>query len=303
MAANPRISLEQWRAFVAVVEAGGYSQAAAALHKSQSALTYAVRRLEELLGVKAFEIKGRKAVLTDTGHTLYLRGRQLLDEAMGVERAAGSAAKGWETEIAIAVEIIFPSWLLVDALGRFAEKAPHTRVEVFESVVSGAPDALREGRVDLALTPRVPSGFAGELIARMRFVPAAHPKHPLFSLGRPLTFRDLRKHRRLLVRDTSPHRDRKTAIVSADQSWTFGQMGTSLQAARMGFGYAWFPEEKIREEVERGELRVLPLKEATDLYADVYLVIADPERAGPGVRLLAEVLRAVTKEACTKLRK
>ena len=37
----PHVSLEQWRALIAVVEAGGYAQAAEALHKSQSAVTYA----------------------------------------------------------------------------------------------------------------------------------------------------------------------------------------------------------------------------------------------------------------------
>ena len=52
--ANPRISLEQWRALLAVVDAGGYAQAAERLHKSQSAVTYAVQRLESVLGVKAF---------------------------------------------------------------------------------------------------------------------------------------------------------------------------------------------------------------------------------------------------------
>ena len=46
-----RISLEQWRALIAVVDAGGYAQAAARLHKSQSAVTYAVKKLERLLGV------------------------------------------------------------------------------------------------------------------------------------------------------------------------------------------------------------------------------------------------------------
>ena len=48
----PRISLEQWRALQAVVDAGGYAQAAARLHKSQSAITYAVQRIEALLEVK-----------------------------------------------------------------------------------------------------------------------------------------------------------------------------------------------------------------------------------------------------------
>jgi DNA-binding transcriptional LysR family regulator len=300
MTANPLISLEQWRALIAVVDSGSYARAATALHKSQSALTYAVQRLEELLGVKVFEIKGRKAVLTETGHTLYLRGRQLLDEAVGVERAAHSAAKGWEAEIAIAVEIIFPSWLFLKALARFAEEAPHTRIEVIESVIGGAPDALTEGRVDLALTPEVPSGYSGEILTRMRFVPAAHPSHPLFQLGRALTMRDLRKHRRLLVRDTSTKRDKRLQTVEAEQRWTFGLMATSLQAARMGFGFAWYPQEKIREEIARGELKILPLKEKDDRFADIYLVLADAAGAGPGVRRLAQILKDETQELCAK---
>jgi DNA-binding transcriptional LysR family regulator len=71
---NTRITLEQWQALVAVVDAGGYAQAAERLHKSQSSVTYLVQKLESLLDVKAFEIKGRKAALTPTGQLLYRRG-------------------------------------------------------------------------------------------------------------------------------------------------------------------------------------------------------------------------------------
>jgi DNA-binding transcriptional LysR family regulator len=67
---HPRITLEQWRSLLAVVDAGGYAQAAAALHKSQSAVTYSVQRMETLLGVKVFEVVGRKAHLTPTGQVL-----------------------------------------------------------------------------------------------------------------------------------------------------------------------------------------------------------------------------------------
>ena len=41
----PRITLEQWRCLVAVVDEGGYAQAAEALNKSQSSVTYAVQKL------------------------------------------------------------------------------------------------------------------------------------------------------------------------------------------------------------------------------------------------------------------
>src|ERR1700675_4874669 len=104
MTAHPRISLEQWRSLLAVVDANGYAQAAAALHKSQSAVTYAVQKMEALLGVKIFEVIGRKAHLTPTGEVLYRRAKALLDEAGALERAAGTLAAGWEPELRLAVE-------------------------------------------------------------------------------------------------------------------------------------------------------------------------------------------------------
>jgi len=298
MSTNPRISLEQWRALIAVVDDGGYAAAATALNKSQSAVTYAVQKLEALLGVKAFRIRGRKAELTDEGQMLYARARVLLDEAGDLERAAQRASAGWEAEIAVSVEVIFPTWLLLQALDRFGAEAPHTRIEVVESVLGGAPESLTERQVDLALTPVVPTGFAGEPVMRMRFIPAAAPSHPLFALGRPLTLKDLRKHRHLLVRDTGAKRDKRSRILEAEQRWTVGHMATSMQAAKMGYGFAWYPEDKIREELRDGVLKALPLKDGGERFAEIYLVLADPDAAGPGVRRLAEVIKETTARVC-----
>ena len=101
--ADPRISLEQWRSLLAVVDAGGYAQAAEVLHKSQSAVTYAVQKIEALLAVKIFEVIGRKAHLTPTGEVLYRRAKALLEEAgalegaAGVSRRAGNRSCAWRS--------------------------------------------------------------------------------------------------------------------------------------------------------------------------------------------------------------
>src|ERR1700712_5726612 len=108
MALSPRITLEQWEALIAVVEEGSYAKAAERLHKTQSTVTYAVQKIESLLDVKAFDIRGRKAVLTPTGHLLYRRARVLLEEASGVENAARRISAGWEAEVSVAMEHIFP---------------------------------------------------------------------------------------------------------------------------------------------------------------------------------------------------
>ena len=59
--AGPRTNLEQWYCFLAVVDEGSYARAAEVLHKSQSAVTYTIQKMEEQLGVKVFEIQGRKS--------------------------------------------------------------------------------------------------------------------------------------------------------------------------------------------------------------------------------------------------
>src|ERR1700728_4919430 len=126
MSQTPRISLDQWRALQAVVDAGGYAQAAARLHKSQTAITYAVQKIEALLKVKIFELSGRKARLTRSGEVLYRRGQGLLEEAESLEGAGRTLAAGGESELKLAVEIIFPTWLLLRCFELFAQERPDT---------------------------------------------------------------------------------------------------------------------------------------------------------------------------------
>src|SRR3970282_1647653 len=117
--AHPRISLDQWNVLVSVVDSGGYAKAAERIHKSQSTLTYSIKKLESLLGVKVFELKGRKAVLTPTGELLYRRAKFLIEDTARLERAAGELAKGWEAQIRVAADILFPTWLLLKCVGAF----------------------------------------------------------------------------------------------------------------------------------------------------------------------------------------
>ena len=243
-----------------------------------------------MLRVRAFEIQGRKAALTPTGQMLYRRARSLLDDANAVERAARKISAGWEAEIALAVEILFPVWLLLDCLNRFGKESPHTRIEVFETVIDGTSEAITSGAVDLAISPRIPPGMTGERLITVNAIPVAHPSHPLHKLGREVTMRDLRNHRHLVVRDSASNRDKRAAI-EADQRWTVSNMATSIGAVSRGYGFAWFPEEKIRSELSEGVLKPLRVRGGSERLVEVYLIFPDRDAAGPGTLRLAEVIR------------
>lgn len=294
----PHITLEQWRCLIAVVEAGGYAQAAEALHKSQSSVTYAVQKLESTLQVRVFEIEGRKAKLTPTGEMLYRRARMLLEDADGIERAASRATAGWEAEITIAVEILFPTWLMFKCLERFGQESPQTRIEWFETVLDGTPEALRTGKANLAITGILPPGVPGELLLTVRAIPVAHPDHELHKLGRPLEYQDLRNHLHLVVRDTSAKRDKKALTLDVARRWTVSNMSTSIGAVTRGYGFAWLPEDKIRDELRSGQLKPLLFSDEQKRAQPLYLAIADRPCAGPGTLRLAEIIREEVKSGC-----
>lgn len=293
MADFPHISLEQWRAFQAVVDAGGYAQAAEALHKSQSAVTYAVQKIEAQLDIKLFILQGRKAVLTEAGALLHRRARTLIEEALALERGVESLREGWKPEIRIAMEIIFPVHVMLDALRMYAAERPETHVELYETVMSGTHEMLVSGQVDLAICSSLPKGFIGDPLIDMRFIAAAHPEHPLHALNRPLTQRDLKHHRHLYIRDTGTQRTRDPVLGGADDEprWTVSDKATSIRAACLGLGYAWYAEEDIREELAAGLLRALPLREGAERFAQLYLVFADREYAGRDELQLGDIIR------------
>jgi len=287
----PHITLEQWQSLIGVVEAGGYAQAAERLHKSQSAISYAVQKIESLLVVKAFEIQGRKAILTPTGQMLYRRALALVDEANDLERAAHRLSAGWEAVISIAAEVLFPSRLLLSCLKQFSDESPYTRVELIESVLGGTSDALVKGEVDLAISPQLPPGFLGDLLMRVKLLAVAHSAHPLHHQDRELSNLDLQAYRHVVVRDSGSNRDSRAITVEVNQRWTVSQISTSIEAVSLGYGFAWLPEEHIREELQKGILKPLPLREGAMREAPLYLILASPDFAGPGIKRLAEIIR------------
>ena len=293
-----KVSLEQWRALLAVIDAGGYAKAAEQLNKSQSAVSYAISQLESALQVKVFNLQGRKAVATPSGELLYRRAKLLLEQAERLEKSAECLAIHVEPIVKIAVDIIIPPEKVLYCLSVFAKDFPDTRVEYYETVLSGTEDALLKRQVDLAIGGFVPPGFIGEKLMNSTFHGVSSPNHPLQVLGRPVTYEDMRQHRQIVVRDSGQYRRHTVGWQEADQRWTVSHIKTSLDAIRMGLGYAWVPDAYTKEDIDAGTLKYLPVEIGSERETPVYLTFADKEFTGPATLKLANIFKECLPKAC-----
>src|SRR5215813_8499917 len=100
----PSLTLDALRLIDAIARSGSFAQAARALGRVPSAVTYSVRRLEEDLDVLLFDRRGHRARLTPAGAEMLREGRHLLAAADDLVRRVKRVARGWEQEMRIALD-------------------------------------------------------------------------------------------------------------------------------------------------------------------------------------------------------
>ena len=286
--AVPRTSAEQWAVLSAVVELGSYARAAAALHRSQPAVSYAIANLQESLGVKLLEIQGRRAVLTAHGDTLLKRARTVLRELETVERLAQVLKRGWEPRLRLVVDAAFPRSRLLEIVSEAQARCADTQLQLEDAVLSGAEEAITEGSADVVITTLVPPGVLGTWLLDVTFIAVAHPAHALFRDARELVAADLEHHTQAVVRDSGRLHPRDSGWLGSVSRCTVTSVEASLALVRAGLAFAWLPEHLVAESLRAGELRALPLTTGATRKVPLYLVLVKPALAGPAAQVVME---------------
>lgn len=287
----PKTTLEQWAVFAAVVDEGGFAQAASALHRSQSAVSYSVARLQESLGLALLSVEGRKSVLTPDGESLLARARGIVKELDTLESLARSLKKGWESEITLVVDAAFPRSRLLRIIAQLQTACPDTQIQLADVVLSGAEQAIVEGFGDLVISSRVPPGYLGDWLLDVTFVAVARQDHALLKLGRPLTTEDLVHHVQAVVRDSGTAQPRDEGWLGADHRFTVSSLDASLATILAGLAYAWLPEHMLTEHLQSGVLRMLPLVSGASRKVSLHIVPLRPQSLGPAARAALDAFR------------
>lgn len=256
------LSLDQIDVFLAVADAGSFSAAARTLNRTQSAVTYAIRRLEEQTGTPLFDRADYRPALTEAGRALLPRARRIAEEVGAFRLQARGIAGGLEPELSLVVDAMFPTQVLLEALKQFREHYPTVPIRTYVESLGGAVRLILDGTGALGLVAasacdaptlvRVP-------LLEVDLVMVAAPSHPLAGREGPLPREVLRDHVQLVLTDRSGTPGGRDRGVQATQTWRIGDLGAKHAMLRAGLGYGSMPAHMVEADLAAGDLvRIVP---------------------------------------------
>ncbi|QBR03473.1 LysR substrate-binding domain-containing protein [Paraburkholderia pallida] len=155
------LDLDLLRTFVTVAESGSVTVAANLLHMTQGAASQQIKRLEDRLDCPLFVRKARKLELSRHGEQLLVKARQML--RLNDEIWADMTAQSLHGSLRVGVpyDLVTP---LAPAMKAFADAHPHVEISLVCATSPELSEAVKGGRVDVALVESVASEAEGEVI-------------------------------------------------------------------------------------------------------------------------------------------
>jgi DNA-binding transcriptional LysR family regulator len=143
------LDLDQLKTFVAIAESGSFTRAADLVHKTQSAVSMQMRRLEERIGKPIFIREGRQSKLTEDGERLLGYARRMV--RLSQETVAAFDDTGLSGSVRLGTPDDYADRFLPEILARFASSNPRVEVSVFCEPSLTLMDMARSGDLDLAI--------------------------------------------------------------------------------------------------------------------------------------------------------
>lgn len=293
MSRAPRHTLDQLMVLDAIDRTGSFAAAARSLHRVPSAVSHAVARLEDAMGVPVFDRSGHRAVLTDAGRRVLDAGRDVLDAARRLDIVADGLQAGWEPTLQVVVDGALPMGPIVRALKGFLAEDHPTRVRLDVEHRQGVIARWETDDADLMVVLGLEEA-EGCVITRLPPLPmllVAASAHPLATGS--VERSQLGSYVELLVRDSSP------AVAEGAEAWFgtehlvhFSDFATKRVGLLEGLGFGWMPHHMIVADLAEDRLRPIDLSDSDAEWSWRPLLVRRADRVqGPASRRFEELLR------------
>lgn len=257
------LSLRHFTIFKAVSETGSFTNAAKKLYITQSAVSHAIRELEENTGTILFDRLSRQVRLTSAGSLFLEEITPILSACDSLEKRMGRLEN--QAPIHIVSSITIAAYWLPKILNSFREHNP--RIQVYVTVVSAAEamTALQSGKADLAFVegtyPREP--FVYRRFADYELEIVCAPSYPIPD--RTLTLEEFCSLELLLREPGSAIRDTLDSSLfllgyTPQPLWESVNSTALIEAAKAGLGLTVLPKVLVKDALSRRELETVSVQ-------------------------------------------
>lgn len=232
----------------------------------QPTITFHIKSLEEELGVSLFELRSGRYFLTEAGEALHhyaCKIDALMKEARRVTQEFKDFHKG---AITIGASYVPATYLLPEIVYQFQCEFPNIKITLMVKTAPEIRTMLQNHEIDLGVISAAP--FDESLLKQTNVMPdtlvLSFSKEHHFSKKENVSLQDIEKERILLHRNPSTTRDLLTKWMLA-HNITFqseielDSLETMKQILKYGNGVAFISKLAIEQEVQRNELRYIPI--------------------------------------------
>ncbi|MES2949877.1 MAG: LysR substrate-binding domain-containing protein [Pseudomonadota bacterium] len=201
------ITLRQLRAFVALAHTSSFTDAAASLHVTQSALSGLIKELELTLGIQVVNRSTRKVSLSEVGREFYPLVARLLQDLDGALDTISDLKALKRGLVRIAAPQLMSASVLPEVIAGFKQEYPDIEIRLLDCMVEHVLPKVHSGEVDFAIGPERESSadIEAQTLFEIPFVVVFRPDHPLNKKKR-VTWDDALRYPVIALKGEFTHR-------------------------------------------------------------------------------------------------
>ena len=252
------ITLEQAKAFDAIVNAGTVQKAAKQLNKGHSALMYLIKSLETQTRLNLFDRSGYRNQVSPEGEIVLKYCRQLLQTQNELDQMCNKLQSGWEPTLKLVYDGAINFDLIGDALLSLNKVQSPTDVKVTAAYLHEVEAKFEDDNADMMVTilPIHQEGISSIKLQPLNLVLVGNKEHPLVK-NKNLKISELKRQTYIKIRGSTSQLGLSTDRMEFASSFLVNDFATKKQAICKGLGYGWLPEYLIKKELANKSLQKL----------------------------------------------
>ncbi|MGB0835489.1 MAG: LysR family transcriptional regulator [Psychrobium sp.] len=280
------MTLEQLKALQKVVELGTIQAAADALHKTQPALSMAIKKLEQQYGFALLDRSKYRLILTPQGKVFYRQAKSLLLGAEQLESVGKHLAQGHEAVFRVGYDPLCDNQFIIDILAKFQTQFPTTSFELIAGSRFSSLEQLNNDEVDITFGAwfHLFHGIGDYLtlpVEEFEIVVVAAPSYLENKTIERIT--DLYHHPSVTLIESNFSFDSEQLGAHSAKPLIKTRDAQTLKAMLVaGMGIGFVPKSRIKHELLNGQLQQIALADfEKSLIGEIRAIIKEDKVLGP----------------------